>query len=95
MQQNDKKIKELLNEHIRERSHSPENPAGLYSGGTTPSRASLQDSAGICALLLHASSPAAVVDTNVLIQNCKADTAKRSMFLHIASHAFVAHKKML
>ena len=59
IQRNDKKIKELLKEHICKRPHSPGNPAGLYSGRATPSRVcrTRQDLFLVPACLTSGSSP--------------------------------------
>ena len=84
MQQNDKKIKELLNEHIRKRPHSPGNPAGLYSGRATPSRVCRTWQGFVsCSCMFHLwqQSWTSIYSS----RHCKADTAKRSMLLHIAN----------
>ena len=83
MQRNDKKIKKLLSEHIRKRPHSPSNPAGLYSGGATPSRVCRTRQGFVsCSCMFHLWQQSWVPMYSS--RNCKADTAKRSMFPHIA-----------
>ena len=84
---------ELLIEHIRKRPHSPGNPAGLYSGGATPSRVYRTRQGFVsCSCMFHLRQQSWTPMYSS--RNCKADTVKRSMFLHIANHAclHVAYK---
>ena len=95
MQRNYKKIIDLLNEHIRKRPHSPGDPARLYSGRASPSRVcrTRQEFVSCSRIMFHLRQQSWTPMYSSI--NCKADAVKWIMFLRIASHAFVAHKKNL
>ena len=80
MQRSDKKIKELQNAHIRKGPHSSGNRAGLYNGGATPSRICRTRQGFVsCFCMFHLRQQPWTLRYSS--RNCKADTAKRSMFL--------------
>ena len=81
MQQNDEKIKDKLNAHISRRLHSSGNPAGLYSGVATHSKV-CKTRQGLyscsCMFQLRQQLWTPIYSS----RHCKADTTKRTMFLH-------------
>ena len=92
MQQKDEKIKELLNEHIRKRPHSPGNPPGLYSGVANPSRVCGTRQGSIpWSYMFHLPQQSGIPMYSS--RNCKADPATRSFYIP-TMHTFVAHKKI-